>query len=89
MNEIPEFKTKEEETEFYQRFDKKLQVYKTLMDKVKKEFIGEIYNYHSLPGTVLSEVRNITQDITNQMFLEKLSKIESSVNHFEDEFMSK
>lgn len=89
MNEIPEFKTKEEETEFYQRFDKKLQVYKTLMDKVKNEFIGEIYNYHSLPGTVLSEVRNITQDITNQMFLEKLSKIESSVNHFEDEFMSK
>lgn len=89
MNEIPEFKTKEEETEFYQRFDKKLQVYKTLMDKVKNEFIGEIYNYHSLPGTVLSEVRNITQDITHQMFLEKLSKIESSVNHFEDEFMSK
>jgi len=89
MNEIPEFKTKEEETEFYQRFDKKLQVYKTLMNKVKNEFIGEIYNYHSLPGTVLSEVRNITQDITNQMFLEKLSKIESSVNHFEDEFMSK
>jgi len=89
MNEIPEFKTKEEETEFYQRFDKKLQVYKTLMNKVKNEFIGEIYNYHSLPGTVLSEVRNITQDITHQMFLEKLSKIESSVNHFEDEFMSK
>lgn len=89
MNEIPEFKTKEEETEFYQRFDKKLQVYKTLMDKVKNKFIGEIYNYHSLPGTVLSEVRNITQDITHQMFLEKLSKIESSVNHFEDEFMSK
>jgi hypothetical protein len=89
MNEIPEFKTKEEETQFYQRFDKKLQVYKTLMNKVKNEFIGEIYNYHSLPGTVLSEIHSITRDITYQMYLEELPKMETPELHFEDEFMSK
>lgn len=91
MNEFPEFKTKEEETEFFEIFDKKLKLYKILMDKVKNEFLSSPninLTYHSLPGTVWSEIRNITRDVAYSVFMEKCGMIEKE-QHFEDEFMNK
>lgn len=86
MTNFTNFKTKEEKDRFYQIFDEKLDVYKTLMDKVKdKIFANHSFEvtYMGLPGAVLKEVC----DITEELFFQTVDEYKTPVKHFEEDFL--
>jgi hypothetical protein len=85
MTNYQNFKTKEEEDRFYQIFDEKLEVYKTLLDKVKdKLFVDHNYEvtYMGLSGAVLKEICDITEDL----FFQTMDEYKTPVKNFEEDF---
>jgi len=80
-------KTKEEKDRFYQIFDEKLEVYKTLLDKVKnKLFVNEHHEiaYMNLSGEILEQVRNITQEL----YYQTVFQYKESEEFFEKDFFN-
>jgi hypothetical protein len=65
MSDIPDFKTLEDETLFYDIYDEKLVQYKFMLDKVRELlFDGKgSGSYMNVPGSMLDVMHRICRDI--------------------------